>query len=101
MRQSASSNPNARKSIASISLRRPARGIMMRGFSSMCVVVAMNTPNQNWKTLRGLAREQVGFDEVVDVAAEHSVDVATFELSASVFHQLIGRQHVTSDLGPE
>ena len=53
------------------------------------------------KDLRGLACEQVGFDEVVDVSAEHGFDVTSFQLRASVFYQLIGRQHVTSDLRPE
>src|SRR5215212_70945 len=102
MRQSASSNPSAVKRIASISLLRPARGRTMRGFSSRCVgVVAMKTPELNPQDLCGLACEQVGFDEVVDVSAEHCFDVTSFQLSASVFYQLIGRQHITSYLRPE
>src|ERR1051325_6054051 len=105
MRQSASSNPSAMNRIASISLLRVARGRMMRGFSSMCVVVAMKTPepyNRKPRQLLGsLACEQVGFNEVVDVSAEYCFDVASFQLSASVFYQLIGRQHVTSYLRSE
>src|SRR5215216_4634723 len=99
MRQSASSNPSAMKRIARISLLRPARGRITRGFGSMCV--AIQKLQRKLKCLRSLASEQVGFDEVVDVAAEHCLDVTSFQLSASVFYELIGRQHVASDLGPE
>src|SRR5215212_2714714 len=99
MRQSASSNPSAMKRIARISLPRPARGKITRGFSSMCA--AMKKLQRKLKCLRCLASEQEGFDEVVDVAAEHCLDVTSFQLSASVFYELIGRQHVTSYLGAE
>src|SRR5829696_5444431 len=99
MRHSASSTPTARKRIASISLPRPARGRMIRGFSSICVVVvAMKNSKRKLKDLRGFPSEKVGLDEVVDVTAEHCLDVTSFQFSASVFYQLIGGQHVTSDL---
>src|SRR6185369_5997853 len=97
MRQSASNNPSAMKSIARISSPRPARGRIMRGFSSMCAAIQ----NSKLKCLRCLASEQVGFDEVVDVAAEHCLDVTSFQLSASVFYELIRGQHITPDLRTE
>jgi hypothetical protein len=50
------------------------------------------------KCLRRFASKQEGFDEVVDVAAEHCLDVTSFQLSASVFYELIRGQHVASDL---
>src|ERR1043165_9644719 len=102
MRQSASSNPRAMKRIARISLPRPARGMITRGLSSMCVVVvAIKNSNCKPKDLRGFPSEQVGLDEVVDVAAEHCLDVTSFQFSASVFYQLIGGEYITSDLRPE
>src|SRR5689334_1476542 len=101
MKHSASSNPSAIKRIAKISLPRPARGMITRGFSSMCVVVAMKTPTANGKDLCCFASEQEGLDEVVDVAAEHCLDVTSFQFSASVFYELIGREYITSDLRPE
>src|SRR6185369_7921112 len=100
MRQRASSNPTAMKRIARISLPRLARGMTIRGFSSMCVVAIKNS-NANQEDLCSLASQQEGLDEVVDVAAEHCLDVTSFQLSASVFYQLIGRQHITSNLGTE
>jgi hypothetical protein len=54
MRQSDSSNPSATKMIASISLLRLARGMMMRGFSSMCVVVAIENSQLKPKTYAAL-----------------------------------------------
>src|SRR6185369_15396519 len=99
MRQSASNNPNAMKRIAKISLPRPARGRITRGFSSMCV--AIQKLQRKLKCLRSLASEQVGFDEVDDVAAEHCLDVTSFQLSASVFYELIRGQHITPDLRTE
>src|SRR6185503_962373 len=101
MRQSARSNPSAIKRIARISLLRPARGMITRGFSSMCVVVAMKTPTANGKDLCCFTGEQVGLDEVVDVAAEHCLDVTSFQFRASVLYQLIWREYITSDLRPE
>ena len=73
------------KSIASISLPRLARGTMMRGFFDLCSSRHENSHSKQ-KDLRGLAREQVGFDEVVDVSAEHSFDISSFKLCACVFH---------------
>src|SRR6185369_12788438 len=105
MRQSASSNPRAIKRIARISLPRPARGMITRGLSSMCVVVAIDTPTANFNCKRqdlcSFACEQVGLDEVLDVAAEHSLDVTSFQFRASVFYELIGSQYITSDLRTE
>src|SRR6185295_17655742 len=99
MRQSASSNPSAMKRIARISLPRLARGRITRGFSSICV--AIKKLQRKLNCLRCLASEQVGLDEVVDVAAEHCLDVTSFQLSASVFYELIRGQHITPDLRPE
>ena len=71
-----------------------------RLFFNVCSCCHENS-NCKPKDLRSFASEQVGLDEVVDVAAEHCLDVTSFQFSASVFYQLIGRQHVTPDLRPE
>lgn len=42
--------------------------------------------------------QEVGLDEVVDLSVEHALDVAGFVIGAQVFDQLIGLQHVGSDL---
>ena len=51
--------------------------------------------------LSRLLRKQEGLDEVVDVAAEHGIDITSFQLRARVFYQLIGCEHVASDLRSE
>ena len=42
--------------------------------------------------------EEVGLDEVVDLAVEHGVDVAGLVLGAQVLHHPVGREHVAADL---
>jgi hypothetical protein len=50
-------------------------------FSSLCFLCLFVA-----QVLCGLAREQVGFDEVVDVSTKHGVNISSFQFGPCVLH---------------
>src|SRR5579871_5402317 len=47
------------------------------------------------------ALHQVGLDELIDVAVEHTVDVADLFLRPVILHELIGMEYVAANLTAE
>ena len=61
--------------------------------------------DRDHRSIRGTAAgplpAQVRLDERVEIAVEHTVDVAGLVLGAEVLHELVRREHVAADLAAE
>src|SRR5262252_5364100 len=53
------------------------------------------------ETLSRLPREQILLNEIINVAIEHRINIATLELGPRIFYQAIGGQDIVANLRAE